>query len=155
MSVAEGRSPRSPANFYAQAADLVRVRSLPCTRNGRSRHFRQKNTMVLGHFPSDPLLGLLWPRCLPDASQMSPRCLPDASQMSPRCLPDASQMPLRCLSDASQMPPDASQMPPDASPKKLFGVSRWGNWPQGPLGPRAHCGPGSTWARAQVHIRMG
>ena len=25
------------------------------------------------------------------------------------------------------MPPDASQMPPDASPKKLFGVSRWGN----------------------------
>ena len=53
---------------------------------------------------------------------------PDASQMPPKCLPDASQMPLRCLSDASQMPPDASQMPPDASPKKLFGVSRWGNF---------------------------
>ena len=48
--------------------------------------------------------------------------------MPPKCLPDASQMPLRCLSDASQMPPDAFQMPPDASPKKLFGVSRWGNW---------------------------
>ena len=40
--------------------------------------------------------------------------------MPPKCLPDASQMPFRCLSDASQMPPDAS-------PKKLFGVSRWGN----------------------------
>ena len=117
MSVSEGRAPRSPANFCAQAADLVRVRSLSCTRNARSRHFRQKNTYVLAQFPSDPLPGLLWPRCLPDASQMSPRCLPDASQM-----------PLRCLSDASQMPPDASQMPPDASPKKLFGVSRWGNF---------------------------
>ena len=45
---------------------------------------------------------------------MPPKCLPDASQMPP-------QMPLRCLSDASQMPPDAS-------PKKLFGVSRWGNF---------------------------
>ena len=98
MSVSEGRSPRSLANFCAQAADLVRVRSLSCTRNTRSRHFRQKNTYVLAQFPSDPLPGLLWPRCLPDASQMSPRCLPDASQM-----------PLRCLSDASQMPPDASQ----------------------------------------------
>ena len=116
MSVAEARPPRSPANFYWQAADLVRVGSLSCTRNARARHFRQKNTYVLAQFPSDPLPGLLWPRCLPDASQMSPRCLPDASQM-----------PLRCLSDASQMPPDASQMPPDASPKKLFGVSRWGN----------------------------
>ena len=41
---------------------------------------------------------------------------PPLAQMPPRCLPDASQMPLRCL-----------QMPPDASPKKLFGVSRWGN----------------------------
>ena len=106
MSVSEGRPPRSPANFCAQAADLVRVRSLLCTRNGRSRHFRQKNTYVLAQFPSDPLPGLLWPRCLPDSSQMSPRC----------------------LSHASQMPPDASQMPPDASPKKLFGVSRWGNF---------------------------
>ena len=37
-------------------------------------------------------------------------------------------MPLRCLSDASQMPPDDSQMPPDAYTKKLFGVSRWGNF---------------------------
>ena len=44
MSVSEGRSPRSPANFCAQAADLVRVRSLSCTRNTRSRHFHQKNT---------------------------------------------------------------------------------------------------------------
>ena len=42
--VAEAPSPRSLANFCAQAADLVRVRSLPCTRNGRSRRFRQKNT---------------------------------------------------------------------------------------------------------------
>ena len=115
MSVAEALSPRSLANFCAQAADLVRVRSLSCTRNGRSRHFRQKNTYVLAQFPSDPLPGLLWPRCLPDASQMSPRCLPDASQM-----------PLRCLSDASQMPPDASQMPPDASPQKNCLGSRAG-----------------------------
>ena len=98
MSVSEGRPPRSPANFCAQAADLVRVRTLPCTRNGRSRNFRQKNTYVLAQFPSDPLPGLLWPRCLPDASQMSPRCLPDASQM-----------PLRCLSDASRCFPDASR----------------------------------------------
>ena len=56
----------------------------------------------------------------PPLAQMPPRCLPDASQMPPKCFPDASQMPVRCLSDASQMPPDAS-------PKKLFGVSRWGN----------------------------
>ena len=110
MSVPEARSPRSPANFCAQAADLVRVRSLSCTRNARARHFRQKNTYVLAQFPSDPLPGLLWPRCLPDASQMSPRCLPDASQI-----------PLRCLSDASQMPPDASQMSPDASQKNCLG----------------------------------
>ena len=93
MSVPEGRSPRSLANFYAQAADLVRVRSLSCTRNGRSRHFRQKNTYVLAQFPSDPLPGLLWPRCLPDASQMPLRCLSDASQMPLRCL----QMLPRCL----------------------------------------------------------
>ena len=117
MSVSEGRAPRSPANFCAQAADLVRVRSLSCTRNGRSRHFRQKNTYVLAQFPSDPLPGLLWPRCLPDASQRSPRCFPDASQMPLRCL----QMLPRCLSDAPQMPPDASQMPPDASPKNCLG----------------------------------
>ena len=89
MSVAEALSPRSLANFCAQAADLVRVRSLPCTRNGRSRHFRQKNTYVLAQFPSDPLPGLLWARCLPDASQMPLRCLSDASQMSLRCFPDA------------------------------------------------------------------
>ena len=112
MSVSEGRSPRSLANFCAQAADLVRVRSLSCTRNGRARHFRQKNIYVLAQFPSDPLPGLLWPRCLPDASQMSPRCLPDASQM-----------PLRCLSDASRCFPDASR----CFPKELFGVSRWGH----------------------------
>ena len=31
-------------NFCAQAADLVRVGSLSCTRNARSRHFHQKNT---------------------------------------------------------------------------------------------------------------
>ena len=31
-------------NFCAPAADLVRVGSLPCTRNARSRHFHQKNT---------------------------------------------------------------------------------------------------------------
>ena len=87
MSVAEGRSPRSPTNFCAQAADLVRVRSLSCTRNARSRHFRQKNKYVLAQFPSDSLPGLLWPRCLPNVSQ----------RMPPRCLSDASQMPLRCL----------------------------------------------------------
>ena len=52
---------------------------------------------------------------------------PPLAQMPPRFLPNVFQMPPRCLSDASQMPPDASQMPPDASPKKLFGVSRWGN----------------------------
>ena len=43
------------------------------------------------------------------------------------CLPNVSQVPPRCVSDDFQMPPDASQMPPDAFPKKLFGVSRWGN----------------------------
>ena len=59
----------SANNFYAPAADLVRVTTLPCTRNGRSRHFRQKNTMVLAHFPSDPPPGLLWHL----ASQMPPR----------------------------------------------------------------------------------
>ena len=42
---------------------------------------------VLAQFPSDPLPGLLWPRCLPDASQMPLRCLSDAS----RCFPDASR----------------------------------------------------------------
>ena len=91
--------------------------------------------MVLAHFPSHPLLGLLWPlapqmplRCPPDASHMPPRCLPDASQMPPRCLPDASsdqippdvpdtsQMSPRCPPDVSQIPPrclpDAPQMPP-------------------------------------------
>ena len=31
-------------NFCAPAADLVRVGSLPCTRNARSHHFHQKNT---------------------------------------------------------------------------------------------------------------
>ena len=32
------------SNFCAPAADLVRVGSLPCTRNAGSRHFHQKNT---------------------------------------------------------------------------------------------------------------
>ena len=110
----EAPPPRSLANFCAQAADLVRVRSLSCTRNGRSRHFRQKNTYVLAQFPSDPLPGLLWPRCLPDASQMSPRCLPEASQMPFRCFSDAS----RCL----QIPPDASQMPLRCPRKDCLGT---------------------------------
>ena len=85
MSVPEGRSPRSPANFYAQAADLVRVRTLPCTRNGRSRHFWKKNTMVLAQFPSDPLLDLLWPRCLPvpPLSVMCRRCPRPSSTHNP------------------------------------------------------------------------
>ena len=84
MSVSEGPSPRSLANFCRQAADLVRVRSLSCTRNGRARHFRQKNTHVLAQFPSDPVPGLLWPRCLPDASQMPPSSplLPDVSKIA-------------------------------------------------------------------------
>ena len=77
------------ANFCAQAADLVRVTSLPSARNGRSRHFRQKNIYVLAHFLSKSTSGPPLAPCLPDASQMPPRCLPDASQMPPRCLPDA------------------------------------------------------------------
>ena len=109
MSVPEARSPRSLANFYWQAADLVRVRSLSCTRNGRSRHFRQKNT-CFGTISFRSSSG-------PPLAQMPPRCLPNVSQMPPRCLSDVSQM----LSDASQMPPDASQMPPDASPKNFLG----------------------------------
>ena len=58
----------------------MRVTALLCTRNGRSRDFRQKNAMVWGHFPSDPLLGLLWPL----ASQMplSSSLLPVGSQMA-------------------------------------------------------------------------
>ena len=37
-------------NFCAQAADLVRVGSLACTRNARSRHFHQKNTYRKWYF---------------------------------------------------------------------------------------------------------
>ena len=89
MSVPEGRPPRSLANFCAQAADLVRVRSLSCTRNTRSRHFDRKTHMFWHNF-----LQILFRASFgPDASQMPPKCLPDASQMPPRCLSDAS----RCL----------------------------------------------------------
>ena len=56
----------------------------------------------------------------PPLAQMPPRCLPNVSQMPPRCVSDASQMPFRWL----QMLPRCLQMLP---PKKLFGVSRWGN----------------------------
>ena len=34
----------------AQAADLVRVAALPCGRQHRPNHFRQKNTYVLEHY---------------------------------------------------------------------------------------------------------
>ena len=37
-------------NFCAPAADLVRVGSLPCTRNARSCHFHQKNTYRKWYF---------------------------------------------------------------------------------------------------------
>ena len=37
-------------NFCAQAADLVRVGSLACTRNARSSHFHQKNTYSKWYF---------------------------------------------------------------------------------------------------------
>ena len=37
-------------NFCAQAADLVRVGSLSCTRNARSRHIHQKNTYRKWYF---------------------------------------------------------------------------------------------------------
>ena len=97
-------------NFCAQAADLVMVASLPSTRNGRTFHVRQKNTMVLAYFIQMPPDASRCPQMPPDAS----RCLqmpPDISQMPSRCPPDAS----RCLPDASQMPPRCLQMPPDAS----------------------------------------
>ena len=41
---------RMLANFCAPAAEIVRVAFAPLARNGRSRHFRQKNTMVLVYF---------------------------------------------------------------------------------------------------------
>ncbi len=41
---------RTATNFSAQAAEIVRVAFAPLKQNGRSRHFRQKNTMVLVNF---------------------------------------------------------------------------------------------------------
>ena len=46
-----------PINFYAQAADLVTLAVVSSTRNGRSRHFGCKNTMVLTHYASQTPLG--------------------------------------------------------------------------------------------------
>ena len=87
MSVPEGPSPRSPANFCAQAADLVRVRSR-CARETVARATFDRKTHMFWH----NFLQILF----------RASCGPDASQMSPRCLLDASQTPLRCLSDASR-----------------------------------------------------
>ena len=77
ISVSTCVSPRSPVNFCAQAVEIVRVASLPCTRNGCWRHFRQRNTMVLAHFTSKPDF---W---LPVATQAR-RSLPGAFQMPPK-----------------------------------------------------------------------
>ena len=55
-------------NFCAQAAEIVHVASLPSRRNGRARHFRQKNTMVSAQIASQPRKCSRWlqgcPRCL-------------------------------------------------------------------------------------------
>ena len=55
-------------NFCAQAAEIVHVASLPSRRNGRSRQFRQKNTMVSAQIASQPRKCSRWlqgcPRCL-------------------------------------------------------------------------------------------
>ena len=108
-------------NFCAQAAEIVRVTPSNATQNGRLRNFRQKNTMVLAHFPSNPPLTPHGHPKPPDASQMPPRWFPEAPQMppdvprwltkpskmaptSPRCFSDGSQIASRWLPEASQMP---------------------------------------------------
>ena len=45
-------------HFCGQTPHLVRVRSLPSTRNGGFGHLRQENTMVLIQFPHQAPLGL-------------------------------------------------------------------------------------------------
>ena len=81
--MAEPPPPRSPANFCALAAEIVRVGALPCRRNGRPCDFHQKNTMVLAHFLSKPPWGSIWPPC----AQMAP---PGCPQSTTRAVPDAS-----------------------------------------------------------------
>ena len=104
--------------FFVVCSHSCRGRFCVTLIQGKSRH----SSTWLG--------GKTYGGCLPNVSQMPPRCLPDASQMSPRCLPDAAQMPLRCLPDASRCFPDASR----CFQKKLFGVSRWGNFLMGASG---------------------
>ena len=69
------------ANFYAQAPQTVSVTLKFSGRNGRSRHFKQKNTMVLVHFTSQTLpwsLGHLpGARTSPETSQRLPRDPPE------------------------------------------------------------------------------
>ena len=96
ISVSQGRSRNSPALVDAQAAEIVRVTPPKLKRNGRSRHFRQKNTIENQHFAPQTSSGPLSP-------QMAPRWLPDTSQMIPRWLPDGSFKFL--LHDSSSMTP--------------------------------------------------
>ena len=68
-------------NFCSQAAEIVKVASLPSTRNGRSFHLRLQDTMVLAYFASRVVWLPKWPLGGPAASQVPPRI-----QMPPRCL---------------------------------------------------------------------
>ena len=108
-SISVGRAGKSPANFCVQAADLVRVGSLPCRKTPWSSDFTLQTSWCL-LVPPEGLLGAfgclwipsgcLWlpPWCLLDVS----RCLHIHPQMPFRCISDVSQMPFRCLPGASQ-----------------------------------------------------
>ena len=53
---------------------MVHVASLPCRREGRSRHFFQKNIMVSAHFSSQARKWSCWLQGDPGWLQRAPRC---------------------------------------------------------------------------------
>ena len=109
----------SADNFYAQARYFVHVASLPCRRNGRSRHFLQKNTMVSAHFASQPRKWSWWLKDAPDGFRGLLGAPPELSRGAPK-VPSGILLPGFFLQDSSsEIPPQeilledsSSRIPP-------------------------------------------
>ena len=87
-------------NFCAQVRYFVHVASLPCRRNGRPRHFSQKNTMVSARFPLSPESGPGGSRDAPDAFRGLLGVPPELSGGAPKA-PSGMILPGFFLQDSS------------------------------------------------------
>ena len=104
----------TPRNFHAQARYFVHVASLPCRRNGRSRHFPQKNTMVSARFPLSPESGPGGSRDAPDAFRELLGVPPELSGGGPKG-PSGIILPGFVLQDSSSETPPQGILLEDSS----------------------------------------